>query len=123
MKISMSVFLIFLSATAVAQDHKLEKLWETDTVVAVPESILPDFKKKILFVSLIDGGGWDADGKGGIAKLGMDGKDYNPTWITGLNAPKGLGYYGDKLYAADISEVVVVNFTDLVSRKAAKTQR
>ena len=25
-----------------AQTHKLEKLWETDSIIAVPESVLPD---------------------------------------------------------------------------------
>ena len=92
-----------------AQQHKLEKLWETDTVVAVPESTLPDLPKKILYVSLIDGGGWDVDGKGGVGKLGLDGQHYSPDWITGLNAPKGLGRFGNHLYVADISEVVVID--------------
>jgi len=89
--------------------HKLEKLWETDSIVAVPESVLPDLKKGILFISLIDGGGWDADGKGGIGKLGLDGKNYDSAWITGLNAPKGSGIVGNRLYVADISEVVVID--------------
>lgn len=92
-----------------AQQHTLEKLWQTDTIIAVPESILPDYKKNILYVSLIDGGGWDADGKGGVGILSMDGKKYNATWITGLNAPKGLGRFGNRLYAADISEVIVID--------------
>jgi hypothetical protein len=70
---------------------------------------LPDFKNNMLYVSLIDGGGWDADGKGGVGKLKPDGKDYNGKWIKGLNAPKGLGLYNGKLYAADISEVVVID--------------
>jgi hypothetical protein len=87
----------------------LEKIWETDTIIAVPESVLPDVRNQILYVSLIDGGPWDADGKGGIAKLNLDGKNYSGNWITGLNAPKGLGRVGNKLYAADISEVVVVD--------------
>ena len=91
------------------QQHQLEKLWETDTVIAIPESVLPDFPKKILYVSLIDGGGWDADGKGGVGQLGLDGQHYDPNWITGLNAPKGLGRYGNRLYVADISEVVVID--------------
>jgi hypothetical protein len=90
-----------------AQEHKLEKLWETDSVIAVPESVLA--VKNLLYVSLIDGGGWDADGKGGIAKLGPDGKILDNSWITGLNAPKGLGIAGNRLYAADISEVVVID--------------
>ena len=103
--------LMVLSATTLtaAAQHQLEKLWQTDTVVAIPESVLPDLKKGILYVSLIDGGGWDADGKGGVAKLGLDGKNYNPNWITGLNAPKGLVMYGNRMYAADISEVVVID--------------
>ena len=107
-KIACLLFLV-AAITANAQTHSLAKLWETDTVVAIPESVLPDFKKGILYVSLINGGGWDADGKGGVGKLTMDGKTYDSTWITGLNAPKGLGMSGNRIYAADISEVVVVD--------------
>jgi len=81
-------------------------------VVAIPESVLPDFKKGILYVSLIDGGGWDADGKGGVGKLSMDGKTYDSNWVTGLNAPKDLGMDDKNLYAADISEVVVIDMKD-----------
>ncbi|MEO8824137.1 MAG: ATP-binding protein [Ginsengibacter sp.] len=100
----LAVFAMITMATTA--QHKLEKLWETDAVVAIPESVLPE--SNILFVSLIDGGGWDADGIGGVGKLSLDGKDYDSTWITGLNAPKGLGKFGDRLYAADINEVVVI---------------
>src|SRR5258708_5287988 len=92
-----------------AQSPVLEKLWETDTIIAVPESVLPDATGKTLYVSLIDGGGWDVDGKGGVGILWIDGKGYNPSWITGLNAPKGLGRWGNRLYVADISEVVVID--------------
>ena len=109
MKKILCILLVCVSITAKAQTHLLEKLWQTDTVVAIPESVLPDFKKSILYVSLINGGGWDADGKGGVGKLNMDGKSYDSTWITGLNAPKGLGMYGNRIYAADINEVVVID--------------
>src|ERR1700760_2631291 len=109
MKYILSSLFMGLCFGAMAQQHQLEKIWQTDTVVAIPESVLPDFEKKILYVSLIDGGGWDADGKGGVGKLGMDGKNYDSTWIAGLNAPKGLGRYGNRLYAADISEVAVID--------------
>jgi hypothetical protein len=103
--------LLFLCAfnAAKAQQHRLEKLWETDTVVAVPESVLPDQTDDVLFVTLIDGGGWETDGKGGVARLSPNGKTYNGSWIKGLNAPKGMGRYGNRLYIADITEVVVVN--------------
>ncbi len=109
MKYIVFCLLTCLSFCSMAQQHQLEKIWQTDTIVAIPESVLPDVEKHLLYVSLIDGGGWDADGKGGVGKLGMDGKHYDSTWISGLNAPKGLGRYGNKLYAADISEVVVID--------------
>ena len=86
-----------------AQTHQLEKLWETDTVVRVPESVLPDLKKGILYVSEIDGNPNAVDGKGGVAKITVDGKIINLDFTTGLNAPKGLGQFGDELYAADLS--------------------
>lgn len=109
MKLSLLSFILTASSLQAQQQHSLEKIWETDSIVAVPESVLPDATKNILYVSLIDGGGWDVDGKGGIGQLGLDGKNYNATWITGLNAPKGLGMSGNRLYAADVSEVVVVD--------------
>lgn len=95
--------------SAQAQVHRLEKLWQTDTVIAVPESVLPDKKDKILFISLIDGGGWDADGKGGVGKLSPDGKTFDGKWVTGLQAPKGMARHGNRLYVADITEVVVID--------------
>jgi hypothetical protein len=100
---------LFNAIAADAQQHRMEMLWQTDTIVAVPESVLPENKNNILYVSLIDGGGWDADGKGGVAKLSPDGKKYEATWITGLQAPKGLGKVGNRLFVADISEVVVID--------------
>ncbi|MEO6454981.1 MAG: ATP-binding protein [Ginsengibacter sp.] len=92
-----------------AQQHSLEKIWETDSIVAVPESVLPDANKSILYVSLIDGGGWDVDGKGGVGKLNTNGKNYDSLWITGLNAPKGMGITGNRLFVADINSVVVID--------------
>jgi len=102
--------LAFLSSAAIhAQQPSLQKLWETDTVIAVPESVLPDPANHILYVSLVDGNPWEADGKGGVGRLSPDGKQYNGTWITGLNAPKGMGRFGNRLYAADLGDVVVID--------------
>jgi hypothetical protein len=105
------IFVLLLGAaiTGNAQTHSLEKIWETDTAIPIPESILPDFTNHILYVSLINGGGWINDGIGGVGKLDMDGKNFDSTWITGLNAPKGLGRFGNKMYAADNSVVVVID--------------
>ena len=61
-------------------------------------------------------GGWEeidnrvvSDGKGGVGILSRDGKQYNPNWITGLNAPKGMGMSGNRLYVADMANVVVID--------------
>ncbi len=100
--------------------NTLEKLWETDAVVQVPESVLFDKEKNVLYVSQIDGKGGEKDGKGGIAKVNPDGKIQELDWISGLNAPKGLGKYGNKLYIADIDEVVVADIaTGKVEQKIA----
>jgi hypothetical protein len=100
---------ILLPAALHAQQPSLQKLWETDTIIAVPESVLPDPANDILYVSLVDGAPWEADGKGGVGRLSPDGKQYNGTWITGLNAPKGMGRFGNRLYVADLGDVVVID--------------
>jgi len=106
MKITFSFLFVLIITTSQAQ-HSIEKIWESDTTLAIPESVL--FDNTVLYVSLIDGGGWDADGKGGIAKVDKNGKILNATWATGLNAPKGMGIWDKKLYAADISEVTIIS--------------
>lgn len=103
-------FLAFiLTSLGASAQHQLEKLWETDTVIAIPESVYFDGKNKIMNVSLIDGPGWAADGKGGVGKMSIDGKKWDSTWITGLHAPKGIGIRGNRLYVADISDIVIID--------------
>jgi hypothetical protein len=103
------ILLAFLSPCLLQAQHQLEKIWQTDSIIATPESVLADPANNTLYISLIDGAPWEADGKGGVGKLSTDGKNYNGTWITGLHAPKGLGKYGNRLYVADISDVVVID--------------
>jgi hypothetical protein len=109
MKNLLSFLLLAACQFSIAQKHKLVQVWSTDAVVATPESVLPDLKDNKLYVSLIDGEPWEADGKGGIGRMTNMGKNYDSLWFTGLNAPKGLGVYRNKIYAADISDVVVVD--------------
>lgn len=104
-----STLAFFLCASAQAQ-HAVNSLWQTADL-PTPESVLFVENKKdpYLFVSLIDGEGAVADGKGGIAKLETDGSIIDKEWITGLNAPKGMVIVKNFLYVADITEVVVIN--------------
>src|ERR1700744_3895880 len=117
MKKIISALLALAPLLTQAQQPSLQKIWETDTIIAVPESVLADPGSKVLYISLIDGGPWDVDGKGGVGRLSPDGKEYNGSWITGLNAPKGMGKYGNRLYVADISDVVVIDIARGVVEK------
>ncbi|MGJ1194730.1 SMP-30/gluconolactonase/LRE family protein [Sphingobacterium spiritivorum] len=104
----LSLSLSFLCVTMAEAQHQLKEIWRTQEEMPVPESVLvvPD---KQLYVSLIDGGGSERDGKGGVALLHTDGTVKDKDWATGMNAPKGLGLYNNKLYVADIDHVVVVD--------------
>ena len=91
--------------------HKLTKIWESEAALKVPESVRFDEKRKVLYVSNIDGEPWAVDGKGSIAKVGLDGKVIDAEWVTGLNCPKGLVLSSDGkwLYAADAGGIVVID--------------
>jgi len=103
------IVILFNSSLLFAQ-HKLEKLWETDSVLKVPESVLFDGDNKVLYAANIDGTDpWGKDGKGSVAKVGLDGKVIAVEWVSGLNAPKGMGLYKGKLYVADLNELVVID--------------
>lgn len=104
------LFLLLLGALPALAQHKLERLWSTFDL-PVPESVLYVAHKKspYLFVALIDGQGDVVDGKGGIAKLATDGSVVNKDWFAGLNAPKGMAIYKNRLYVADITELVVID--------------
>ena len=41
--------------------------------------------------------------------MDLDGKIINDNWVTGLDAPKGLGKFGNTLYAADLTQVDVID--------------
>jgi sugar lactone lactonase YvrE len=115
-----------LATTAQAQTpattHKLTKQWETEAVLKVPESVRLDAKRKLMYVSNIDGEPWAADGKGSIAKVALDGKVIAAEWVTGLDAPKGMALSedGKLLYVADTGGVVTIDIkSGKVSGKTA----
>ena len=110
-------FLLLTIDRSRAQEHQLVKKWQTDSSLKVPESVLYDAVGKILYVSNIDGAPDGKDGKGSVGKVSLDGKIIKTDWVSGLNAPKGLGKFNNKIYAADIDDVVVI---DIPSAKIEK---
>ena len=104
---------------ATVQQYELLEKWESDSLLKVPESVLFDKANQILYVSNIDGTDpWKVDGKGSIAKVGLDGKIIAAEWVSGMNAPKGMGIYNSKLYVADLGNISVI---DIASGKIEKT--
>lgn len=117
---AMKRYLIAISVlvAATAQGQSLQKIWETDTLLKTPESVLYAKKEGVLFVSNIDGKPGEKDGKGSIGKVGPDGKILAAEWVKGLNAPKGMGLHKGILYVADLTEVVAIDV-----KKAAIVQK
>jgi len=101
----------FLAACSTSAQHSITKLWTTDSTLATPESVLFDAQNNVLYASLINGKPDSADGSGGVARVGLDGKIVNADWVTGLDAPKGLGKSGNTLYAADLTQVAVIDIS------------
>jgi hypothetical protein len=104
-----SACLFVFSVTSSQAQHSLTRLWESEAALPIPESVLYSAKGKLLYVALIDGKPAEKDGQGGIAKVGLDGKIIAKDWVTGLNAPKGMGLYGPKLYVADVTDIVEID--------------
>jgi hypothetical protein len=97
--------------------------FEEVTGFATPESVLWVVDGGYYLVSNINGEPAKADDNGFISKLGADGKVTELKWIDGekkdvkLDAPKGTGIRGGKLYVADIS---VVRVFDVATGKQEK---
>ena len=124
MKIIVSLFLILVQLScnsnkkqniqndenkAVKTTYKLELVWESDTLLKTPESVLIDRKNNILFVSCVNMNPWEKDGNGFISKLDMNGNIQELKWIEGLNGPKGMGISGNSFFVADINTLVEAN--------------
>ena len=100
--------MLFVSASY-SQNKQLIKIWETDTVLKVPESVLFHPGSKVLYVSNIDGNSSEKDMKGFISKMSLDGKITDQNWVVNLSAPKGMGIFKNTLFVADLDEVVGID--------------
>ncbi|GAB3326647.1 hypothetical protein GCM10027299_25910 [Larkinella ripae] len=94
------------------KEKKLVKVWETDSTLRVPESVLYDPKGDVLYVANIVGKGDSLDGDGFISKVTLDGKIENLKWTTGLNAPKGMGIHKNRLYVTDVYRLIAINLAN-----------
>lgn len=87
----------------------LQLIWESDTLLRTPESVLVNPAQNILYVSNVNMNPWEKDRNGFISKMDKTGNIIQLKWIEGLNGPKGMGISGSSLFIADIDALVEVN--------------
>ena len=102
------LFFILLLTVSSLSAQSFTPLWEV-TGLEAPESVVFDPNTDRYYVSNVAGQPAEKNGQGFITILGKSGEVIDLKWVTGLNAPKGLGLYYDELYVADVDEVVVIN--------------
>ena len=119
-KLLFSVMLLCLiNLSCIAQDvkifqsDKLVKKWETTAELMVPESVCFDPAGNVLYVANINGKPTVKDGNGFISMLSTDGNILKLEWITGLNAPKGMGICKGKLFVTDINRVAEIDIKSM----------
>ncbi len=123
--LSIAIVLLFnFSFNSLAQNEKpnlkpsLQKIWETPDLLTTCESVCYSNATKTIFVSCIDGNPTDKDGNGFISELSITGDIITLMWVTGLNAPKGMGIFGNKLYVTDIDRIVEIDIeTAMISKE------
>jgi len=113
------VLILGVMAIAPASAAEPELAWQLDGLKQ-PESAVFDAKREVLYVSNVDGGPMDQDGKGQIAKVSPDGALIDAEWVTGLDAPKGMALHGDTLYVSDIDRLVAI---DVEAGEVAKSHQ
>ena len=94
-----------------------ELLWETPADLTTCESVFYDEESGNIYVANIEGDATEKDGVGSISIISKDGEITQRDWVTGLNAPKGMGVSNGKLFVTDIDEVVEI---DIATAKIAQ---
>ncbi len=84
-------------------------VWEAVDGMETPESVYFDADSGFIFVSQIAGDPGARDGNGRIVQLSRDGAVLSDSWVTGLDAPKGLRSHDGVLWTADLDAVIGID--------------
>lgn len=94
------------SGTKVIESKESLSLIRETNELPAAESVVYDKEKDFLYVSCQAA---DEPGDGSIAKVSLEGEILNPKFTGGLNNPKGIAIVGNKLYVADLLELVEID--------------
>lgn len=88
----------------------LKEVWTLEKGIDRPESVIFDSERDVLYLSNIGGAPAEKDGNGYLSRVSTDGKMIEQMWVTGgMNAPKGMAIFEDRLYVADIDVLVEID--------------
>lgn len=102
------LFFLLFGFVFMTRGQSLQPVWQTRSVLKVPESVLYLPQTGLIYVSNVNGKPSAKDGNGFISLLNPDGRILQLQWVTGLNAPKGMAVKGNKLYVSDIDRLAVI---------------
>ncbi|GGN12526.1 hypothetical protein GCM10010967_55750 [Dyadobacter beijingensis] len=112
---SKSLFLVLAGLVAgtfsasQAQTIELTPVWESDTTLRTPESVLYEPGQNVLYVACTNGGPSLDNKSSYIAKVGLDGKVIKLKFTENLNSTKGMGVLGKKLYVTEMTQVAEID--------------
>lgn len=103
--------LIFSAIYLFGQEYSVEKIWSSDTIFNVPESVIFDQANNQIIVSNINGSPVEKDNNGFISLLNLDGNLKKLNWVKGMDAPKGMAIFNNKLYVSDIDQLIEIDIS------------
>ena len=108
MKTELTFMILLIGIILSYQVLAVEPVWSVSGL-KMPESVEYDNVNNRYYVSNINDGVNAENGNGSIGLIDSNGKLLNVDWVTGLHSPKGLALYNNKLYVADVKQLVVIN--------------
>jgi len=97
-------------ADAIYVEEGITKTWETEAVFTVPESVVYDPKREVLYVTNFDQAARNTTGpEQYISKLSPEGEILEMKYIDSLDNPLGMQIYNDKLFVAEKGGFAIIN--------------
>lgn len=93
-------------------EEKYGHSWHLTSQFDTPESAYYHADTDVIYVSNVAGSPTEKDGKGFIQKLKKDGSMLDASWVTNLNAPKGMRIHKETLWVSDIDHIIAINVKD-----------
>ncbi len=87
---------IFQNGDYVYHHPDLTQKWDMPRQLSMPETVIYDKKRDILYVT-----NYFNNGNEFISKINLDGTIIEREWVTGLSRPTGMCLYNDKLYVVE----------------------